>query len=465
MFLAIGLPMMLVMSDRGPGYGDEKAFHIFVVERFISQFPAPSLADYECTVTPLYHLVVAGVAKVFGGDIGVMRLAGSAFSVALLMVLAYWIARRLGPLVGVLLTAPLMLCVSYLAPATAIRPDNAGWLFVGLVLLLCFRKRLDWKFYALAALSTSLLVLTRQNHLWACSLVWAAAWLSPAVSPACGRERTLRGAFAWLAAPTPARVRHMGLALLATVPAFLIVAGFYKLWGGLVPPMMQTCDDVPISAGHAAHSVKVLGVNFTTHVLLLAFIGLYGTALLGYLWPTVRRVVRLERVPVLVVAGSTLLAGVLAAIPHTDMNVDAQRVGDVWSVAGALPVVAHRSLLLIALAMAGGAVIGVFALSLGRRHAVLALVCLAAFTAAHMVNYSAWQRYIEPMVLLMLPVFTVLAVVHLTQTRMSGRERAAFPPRWAHVGAVLLIGGLVLVSVSKYMTKEERSAIMTMVAR
>lgn len=469
LFYVIAVPFMARDISRGPGYGDEQSFHLIVVKQFIAQWPAPDVSDYPATATPLYHLVVAGLGKTVDSSLLFMRLVGSVFSAGLLAGLGYWLTGRLGLRLGVLMTLPFMLSAFILPRSICLGPDNAGWMFVAFMMMLSLRSRIDWKFYAAAGVGSLLLALVRQSHIWACAPIWLAAWMGPAMLGSVGRSvEKGEGVFGGLDGlkallmPTRDRLIRTGIAIAVCVPAFVAVAAFAKLWGGMVPPLMQTRPDAPHSA-FAAHTVVVLGGNVTIPAVMYCMLGAYGPLMLGYHWTSVKRVLAREPHALIVVAASTIVAFLACALPHTDFSAPMQRFDDLWRVGAMFPTIAHRSLLIIGLGTVGGSVLGVLLLSLERRANWILLGTLVAFAAAHMANFSAWQRYVEPFILLVLAMFTALVLQHRTQGRLDRVWTSV--PRFAHVGLVVLMGALLTITVLKHVTPEERATLMALVSR
>jgi hypothetical protein len=98
------------------------------------------------------------------------------------------------------------------------------------------------------------------------------------------------------------------------------------------------------------------------------------------------------------------------------------------------PVIGERSVVIVMLATLGGAVLGWWCAALNRRDRWIFVTAWAAFIAAQTVNTTAWQRYYEPFVLMML----ALAAVRVERARWS------FIPA---IGPLLLAGVLGMVTV------------------
>jgi hypothetical protein len=126
----------------------------------------------------------------------------------------------------------------------------------------------------------------------------------------------------------------------------------------------------------------------------------------------------------------------LSALPETTYDMEAGRWTGLWEVAGRLPTVGDHSLLMVALAGLGAAWISAWALTLAPRDALVWLVACLGFTAASSASADAWQRYVEPFVLIMFA---------LAASRLR-RAPAKKVPRAALAGLVLL--SLLLLAVT-----------------
>jgi len=111
------------------------------------------------------------------------------------------------------------------------------------------------------------------------------------------------------------------------------------------------------------------------------------------------------------------LSLVVSVVPATSMSVAQGRWTGLWSVADKLPVVADRSLLIVGLAVAGGAMLAAMLLVVSSRQRLIVVGSLAAFAAAQSANFQSWSRYLLPMVLLVLVVLTGLAIARIQKPR------------------------------------------------
>jgi len=405
---------------------DQDNYHLLAVRKFARELPAADLRDYRSATTPGYHLALAEVCRFVTCDPRALRATGAMFTLAPLLLLGLiGIRRGTGGGAGALMLP--VACSLYVFSAGAwILPDNAGWLGVmALVTIALVWRPTPWALFGAGAVLL-LLVLCRQIHLWAAGVVWAWAILGgPGESP------DLR-----------TRAGRLGIAFVASVPAFAAVGAFWNLWGGLVPPLFQGGVFDPVVG---KMSPQNSGGNLATPAFLLMLFGAYGVFFLGFLTDGIARVRRGETVAVGAVALGMAAGLALALIPETTFNPEAGRYTGFWALVPRLPVVAGRSLFLAGGSTVGGAIVGLCFASLPRRDGLIVLATVTAFCAAQTTAFAAWQRYMEPLVLIVLALVAIVA----------GRERGApgephAPPRWlrrsAPAGPVLL--GVLLGAIT-----------------
>jgi hypothetical protein len=235
----------------------------------------------------------------------------------------------------------------------------------------------------------------------------------------------VRQVHAWTAVPVFLAARGDGSARRTTVAAaaalapLAILAFFVSRWGGLVP--------AEFAEFHA-------GANAANVLLALALCGAYGPFFLPAAGVPLRRALRPDRLGAMA-AGTGLAIGLLVPSSY---DMDAGRwAGPAWRVLGRTAVIADRALPLLLLAAAGAVTVArlaAAAASGGRRRETLLLAATgAAWIAAQSMNAQAFQRYLEPPVLIGLAWLTALA------PRPPGRAAEAGPA----LLALLLLAGSV----------------------
>lgn len=374
---------------------DQDNYHLRVVRTFAQQWGRIDLSDYRSATTPSYHLTLATVSRFISDDTRVIRAAGALFTIGLVMTLGLVLARtpvKASPLTGAALILPLACSLYVFSSGAWILPDNAGWWGVLGILVMVLLKPATPGNLCVVGLVLLVLVLCRQTHLWAAGLIWLWPWLDPAPSssetvPAPGRRRLVLAA----------------MAVIATVPAFLAVAAFVSLWHGLVPPIFQGGAFDPVLG---KTSLKNSGGNPATPAFLLTLLGMFGVFFLGYAQRGISLLLARDRHTMVALCTSALIGLALALIPATSFSPELGRYTGFWAFAKALPALADRSLFISAGATAGGAILALLVASLRPRDALVSLTALVAFAAAQTAAFFAWQRYLEPFVLILLALMS-----------------------------------------------------------
>ena len=429
--------LVLAGHNGGRAAWDSTVYHEAVIRRFIAEWPAFDVTNPLTATTPGYHVLLAAVGVAASPATVALRLASVAIGASFVALVAAWCARRVGTRDGVLLALPLAASVYVLGSSAWLLPDNLGWLLVTVILALCLRPR--WRVAdALAAGALlGVLVLVRQSHVWAAAAVLCAAW--------CGDGRP-GDAVAWRRPPAGA-VGRAAVAVMALVPAFLALAAFVSLWGGLVPPRFRT---------------DIVQGNPAVPAYVLFQFALLGLAFLPWLWVPVTDAWRTHRGRMMAAGAVGLL---LAALPATVPDVAAGRYSGWWSLLAKVPAIAGRTNPVILLAAPAGAMLlaGALLALPARARAVLA-VAVAAFVAAQSANFYAWQRYHEPFVLVVLAMASALAATRIPPMRPALRVAAigALAAALATVSWVSLNVPPVAPGekpMPQHLTPEERAAL------
>jgi hypothetical protein len=393
----------------GTQFGDQQIYHLATVDEFVCQWPWFYFRTYPAAMTPGYHLLMAGLAKA-GAGTAALQAATAVLTAGLVGTLAWAVSRRVRPLDAVLLCLPFAWSQYVLTSGVYVVPHNLAWWGVLCVLLLALRPRMNgWVYPAFGAALLGLLMV-RQIHVWAVAPMAAAAlWGDD--GPAGAIDGGRRPAAGW-----GGRAARLGLVAVAAVPAAAVLGWFVRLWGGLTPETEAWVRPVD-------------GVNGSAVAMMLATVGFLGVAYAG-------RVLAAGGVAACRWgAAGAAVAAVAAAIPRTSYDVSAGRWSGLWNLARATPSVADRSPAVVALAAAGGFVIGALLVAQRPRDRWVTAAALAGFLAAHATVNQAWQRYYEPMVLITLAVGCA---------RLPPGRGAA---RWPLVALAVVQAGLTALSL------------------
>lgn len=391
------LVLIAIGHNAGRAASDSIIYHDRFIRQLAADWPRFDLSDPLTATTPAYHIVMATAAAAGLDSEPVLRLLSAVIGAILAALLAAWCAKRAGVLNAVLLTLPLACSIYTLGSTAWLLPDNLAWTGVAAILMLALarpddrpgptRFPIDRLTIGAAAILIAL-VFTRQIHLWAAGLVWLAAWFN--ARP----ERT--PAFTQI----PARIPRVAVAVLLTLPAFLVVAWFVRHWGGLTPPRFQS---------------DITGVNPATPAFILVQIAILAIGFGPWLLPAVLRAAR-HTLWILVVAAAIGL--LLVTIPATTFNpIDAGRYSGWWSLARATPsLFGHTSPSFLVLAPLGAVLVAGALAAAPRRTGWILVGALVGFTAAQSATINSWQRYHEPFLIILLAMLAASQPAELRAT-------------------------------------------------
>lgn len=395
-FVLLVVPPILAGLDTMLQHGDMAKFHLPQVNQHIASPLA--FFEYEATsaTTPGHHFFLAYAAMLMGydavgeGDLPI-RFLNALFGLAVVL-LSYRIFLRLGRdvIAAAALSLPLLGSNYVIAASIWVNTDNGAtvW-YLACLWTLLFHAHVGWR----AFLFPVLLVFWRQIYL-------------PAT-----------GAFG-LMALWPGKLKtYLPLGVLAALPPLMLVGAYAYAWQGLTPGTTQYYNKATVNPSVPLHA--------------LAMIGLLGAAYLPILVQAVRSWPRKELIRL--VGASLLVPMFLWIVADSNYDGEMGRWGSVvWLLAGKLPTVGTRSPVVLLLAWAGAAA----AIAMGvrayrERYYPAELALLGLYLLGYSFQVFAWQRYVEPAILITLGVFAV-------------RVREVVP-RWAFLGPAaigLLFGTL-----------------------
>jgi len=436
---------------------DQERFHLEAIIRFSAQWPFLDFSDYESATTPGYHVALAAILARFDPGRDALRIVGLLFSFGFVATLGWLTGQRVSPLRAAILLLPI-LCSSYIfSSGVYLLPDNAAWWGVTAILALALSESISLRWFLFAGLSLALLVLMRQVHAWTGGLIVIGAFLTrPTTTASSAADSARPGLFRSFTAglipepsERPAAFARALLGLAVCIPAALIVLAFIRLWHGLTPPAFQPSGSLLTNPDYT----NVGGISLISPGFILANLGVFGLFYLPLLWPTLKRRGIAEA---LVPAGLFAVFGAaIALIGPSSWNLPL-RISGLWSALKGIherlhiPYFADRSIVLIALAAIGAAMLPLFWRVLSRRDRWVFAAALAGFILTQTLTALAWQRYVEPFVLILLAVAASRIDSHHDRDHDHDRtgESPSAAPLWGPAVLALLLAVVTVKSLT-----------------
>jgi hypothetical protein len=368
---------------------DQKNYHEPFILQLIAQWPNPDLANtHGVAMTPGYHLLLASASYYSGISIFGSRVITAVIG-ALTIFASFWFcARWVKPSIAFLLTLPFMFSSFVLGSSLWLRPDNISLLSVIIALGLMAHKKATPAVVICLGAIIAFSVFVRQVNIWLIAPLGLFALLSiiPSRGQLVGLVPNASIADAW---------RLTAAAIVAAALPLSILAYFFLLWGGLLPP--------EVAAIHpAGNGLANLSVIFA----LTGFFGVFFVLLI-----TRPNFAQLLRDPFL--WGAAAVGFMVAVIPPT---------GEPAGSSGFLleiqktPILFDRVILLIPLSILGGIVLLLLvrtSISSGQQlSGIFILASFLIWTVAMASNVYVFRRYSEPFILLCLAWLTAMGVSH-----------------------------------------------------
>jgi hypothetical protein len=391
--LFVPLAIIVIASGSMPGRiaYDQKLYHDVAVAQFVREWPRFDFYDYLSATTPGFHVFMAGVVRAAGGGwesagrAQVMQIASACVSVVFFGLIAWLAGRRAGGLKGLACAMPCLASVYLFTPGVYAIPDNFGWLLVLAILAIALSRKVTLAGMVVGCALLVLLVGVRQIHAWTGGLLLVAAYLGSETS-----QNQSGSVGEWLFGGWGTRMGRAALAGLAVVPAALVLLYFVNLWSGLVPPRFATW-----------YIPKTLPEMLRTPApaFVLAMIGVYGLAYVGIWGGALHRLWTTGRVWLFTAALAGLGLGLLSP---TTYNYDAGRRTGIWNFADRSAVAGYASPMIVGLAVLGAIILAAMLSQQRTRERLVLLAALVGFCVSLAPSVEVWQRYVDPMVLIVL---------------------------------------------------------------
>lgn len=419
----------VILSGRGgPSEAvDQDRNHVVVIRTMLEQWPSVDIVNYASATSPGYHLSLAALNRLIAGpelNLPLVRWCNALLSMALLLVVYLFACRAIVPWGAAALSVPLLFSPYFLGAAIFLTTDNAALLFVAIALGgALFLPRRPVTDLALGV-SAACAVGVRQIQAWVAGPMGFAGLLASPLALRLPGIRRITG-------PEPLTWRNLVIGAIAGILPLALLGWFVLLWGGLMPPEYKSIHDT--------------GANPATFAFALALLGGFGVLYFPLFSVGARP---LARCPVVWFGAAVGLIAALvvptAYTPPAEGFMPPRAFGALWRVVGLAPEVSGRSLMLVAMAPVGGAVVVALAhagIRAGRRReTVLLLLSMLGWLLAQSFNSMAWQRYFEPMLLIFL-IWGVAMSMRTDARRLCWR--------WGGV-ALLALAEISLTALSLY---------------
>jgi len=279
------------------------------------------------------------------------------------------------PLLAVFLAAPLAFSDSVFSRGIWLNTDNPAWWAVLVMVLLALRPGISLMGYAVAGVAAFAAAGIRQNHIWVVPFLVFAAFLGTEQQPRFSR----------------AAVRRAVTMAASMTPALTIAAWFVLQWHGLVAPRFQRVHQ---------------GFSLSSIPMTLALMGILGPFYAAAVWNVIRDRWLSDRRTFnrFVIAG--IAAGLVAGLCARTNYVPWFRDHGIWILARHAPVFFGRSIAIALLATFGGMMASVFLLIMEERDRWIFGGALIAFLITQSMHNAEFERYYEPLVLMLLAIST-----------------------------------------------------------
>jgi len=393
---------------------DQNLFHIQVVRQFESQWPAPDLSEYNAATGPGYHLAMTAIGRVIGSELITLRMVSAIFGIALICTAASLAAIAIGTRSAALLVMPLATSYYVIGSGMYVHTDNAAWLCALLAVGPLVFRPVSMTNLLAAACFGAIAVSIRQSFIWIVGPIILAGILSSPIFPSGSGESGEDRRKGW---------GDLVGALMASVPAVIVLGVLFALWGGMIQDQFRPYHDSKSQPGAYGFAFAVLGLYAPFFLICIPELGARVRALMPW------------------ILGAAAIAAIASMIgPSVPSVEEGRNGGPVWMLAGLGPAIAERSIMLACLAAFGGGslalLLGSAALN-GRRNAGLIAVCAwVAAMSPQVLNSQAFQRYFDTPALILLIWLVSLVLV---DRRDSEARSALGPPLLAVVLGFLLM--------------------------
>jgi hypothetical protein len=217
--------------------------------------------------------------------------------------------------------------------------------------------------------------------------------------------------------------------LAAVSPSLLMLLGFFRLWGGLVPPDVQRGE-------YRDHGFDLAAVS-----MVFVLTGVYGLFFSTTFYAEIRRRWSQNRAMCLrFLLGGIILGIFVGVYPHTSY-LEPHRSSGFWQLGRFVPCILDRSPVIALFALAGSLIFVAVLLAVSSRDRWVFAVAFLLFAVVQCANSDLFQRYYEPFVLM----FLVLAT-----SRVPDRDTGGSRP-WMLAASGPLLLGLIQAAITAWL--------------
>jgi hypothetical protein len=402
-FLLYFIPSsILIISGYGKGsnYADQMEYHLPTINKYSQDWPNLDLHEHGAASAPGYHIVLGILSRYFVVSTTSLQFFGVLITIGFLITMFLGLDKRVNTRLAFFLTIPLIYSIYIFQAGVWIMNDNpAIWCVLGM-LLIGLRPRVDKWTYILGGLILFILVNIRQIHIWTASILWVLAFIGPV------KELSLKNIRNGVIVHQKILRKRLLFSFIATLPAFLSLFYYIRIWGGFTPPKFKSF-----------YSISTINPSF-----FFTLFSIYGIFFIPYFFNELCFIVRTKYKSILLVLS---LGFIISVLPHSNYSTAAHRYGGLWNFVPHFPVIHERSPIFII----GGSLGIVFFYIISEslkirkllRERLILSFCLFAFLAAHLVTYP-FQRYYEPFLLILLSFIAAYLYKH-SHTSLIYRER------------------------------------------
>jgi hypothetical protein len=406
LFVLVVTPLILMTQPDAVEARDEMRYHYPTILKFWEEFPKLDLQNYYSATTPLYHLLMMGLAFVIGPDLIALRFMNATIGLlCLLFIYTFFLAR--GTKVNAFVfTLALLFSPYFVGPSALLYTDNLALLFIVMSIWAMERVVAHKASWLLVNLFVLLTVLTRQVHIWLSGV--ALLFSSYELRDAFNRKLQL-----------PVILTQTWLALIPIG----ILAIFMLLWGGLTP--------TPFVGKQESETFP----NWDALTYIVALVGLYGGCLIVWYWRLWQP--RQNKWHFVSASALLLVGGLYLLLTPYMIEADATKPsGALWQLAYHMPTLFSTSIVFWVLFPLGLVLLYITMQALIARHEYVIAVSLPLWLLANLATNRVYQRYYEPFLLFIIGYSLVVL-----------KQRASWQT-WA--GPVLLVGGLALMTFVRF---------------